>query len=123
MLIGKLNIPATKVYNKNAFDTETVEAHYLCIRIETYTIGEYPIRLEVKLGNIVANQLPAGITEYPEGWETEKFETVDRAAVNLTEQDASDWGTDDSHLLDLVASKYGRTIVEKIQKDNLIYTA
>ena len=62
MLLGKLNEPAQKLYEKSAFEIVTYTADYIAVRLENYVIGQYPITVDVKFGNIVDNPLPAART-------------------------------------------------------------
>lgn len=122
MLLGKLNEPAQKFYEKSAFETVTYTADYIAVRLENYVIGQYPITVDVKFGNIVDNPLPEGITEYPEGHQPQTFDVLNRTTLRLFESDVANWGTDDNHLLDVVAAKFGKTLVSKQVFDKGIFT-
>lgn len=105
MLLGKLATPAVKVFQNGAFSSTTATAEYMIISTQRFVIGEEKTIFEVRFGNIV--------TENDEN----RFDIVLREVIEMTSQELSTWGTDDSILLDLIATKLGTTITEKIVKD------
>jgi len=105
MLLGKLETPATKVYQSGPFSTTTATAEYMVVATQKYVIGGEDVVFEVRFGNIV--------TEHNK----ERFDILMRQDFKMTSDDLSTWGTDDSVLLDLIAAKLGTTVIEKINKD------
>lgn len=107
MLLGKLETPATKVYQSGPFSTTAASAEYIVVSTQKYVIGSSDVNFELRFGNI--------ITENNE----ERFDILLRENVKMTSDELSTWGTDDSVLLDLIATKLGTSITEKITKDFL----
>jgi hypothetical protein len=104
MLLGKLAKPATKVYQDGAFNSTTATAEYLNISTGRYVIGEDKIEFELRFGNLLIEN------------EKERFDVLLRETLVMTTDELATWGTDDSILLDIIASKLGTT-VEKINKE------
>lgn len=105
MLLGKLETPAVKVYQNGAFSTTAASAEYMVVSTQRFIIGEDKTSFELRFGNI--------ITENNE----ERFDVLLRENLDMTSTELATWGTDDSVLLDLIATKLGTTITEKITKD------
>lgn len=105
MILGKLNSPAIKVYQSGPFNTTTANAEYMVVSTQKYVIGSSGATFEVRFGNVITEN------------EVERFDIVMREVVRMTSEELSTWGTDDSVLLDLIATKIGTTITEKITKD------
>lgn len=104
MLLGKLATPATKVYQNGAFSSTTATAEYIVVSTRRFVIGEDIINFEIRFGNIVIEN------------DENRFDIVLRENIEMTSAELSTWGTDDSVLLDLIATKLGTTITEKIVK-------
>jgi hypothetical protein len=105
LLLGKLAKPATKVYQDGAFNSTIATAEYLNITSVRYVIGEDRSLFELRFGNLVIEN------------ETERFDILLRQDIIMTTNELSNWGADDSVVLDLIAEKIGTTIVEKVIKD------
>lgn len=105
MLLGKLQTPAIKVYQIDAFTTEQATAEYMVVNANEYVIGAETLKLELRFGNIVVEN------------EDERFDVVTRQSMLLTQADIINWGTDDYVLLDIVADKLNNSIVSTVLKD------
>lgn len=105
MLLGKLATPAVKVFQNGAFSSTTATAEYMVVSTQRFVIGEEKTTFEIRFVNIV--------TENDEN----RYDIVLREVIEMTSQELATWGTDDSVLLDLIATKLGTTITEKIVKD------
>jgi hypothetical protein len=105
MLLGKLATPATKIYQNGAFSSTTATADYMVVKAQRYVIGEDEVTFEVRFGNLV--------TENDEN----RFDILLREQVKMSSLELASWGTDDTILLDLIASKLGNSLTEKITKD------
>jgi hypothetical protein len=105
MLLGKLASPAIKVYQNGAFNSTTATADYMVVSTQRFVVGEDKANFEVRFGNTLIEN------------EEERFDVVLRENVEMTSEELSTWGTDDSVLLDLIATKLGTTLTEKIVKD------
>jgi hypothetical protein len=104
MLLGKLTTKATKIYQNGAFDTTTATADYIVVSTEKFVIGAEKATFELRFGNIIVES------------EEERFDVLLRDKIEMTSDELSTWGTDDSVLLDLIATKLGNSITEKIVK-------
>ena len=105
MLLGKLSKAAEKVYQITPFTTEIVTAEYMSVNADKYVIGAKDVSFELRFGKLVLD----------EANQPKEFEVVIRDNVKLTSEELSTWGTDDSIVLDLIATKLGVTITEKIE--------
>lgn len=105
MLLGKLSTPATKVYQTGAFNTTTATADYLSVSATRFVIGEANIDLELRFGNIITEN------------DKERFDILLREYISVPSSELSEWGTDDSVLLDIIAARLGNSITEKHQTD------
>ena len=105
MLIGKLAVPAIKVYQIDAFNSTTATAEYLSVSTHKFVIGEDETSFDLRFGNIIIEN------------GKERFDILLREVIKLTSKELAAWGTDDSVLLDIIAAKLGTSITEKIIKD------
>ena len=105
MLLGKLATPATKVYQNGGFNTTTATAEYIAVSALRYVIGENITEFELRYGNILLED------------DQERFDILLRENIKMSSDELLTWGTDDSVLLDLIATKLGTSIIEKVTKD------
>jgi hypothetical protein len=103
MLLGKLQNKATKVFQVSAFETKTETADYMVVKAD-FTIGASKVKFDVRFGNIIEEN------------GSERFDILLRDSISLTSDELASWGTDDSVVLDLIASKLNNIIIEKIEK-------
>jgi hypothetical protein len=109
MLLGKLQNKATKVFQVSAFETKTETADYMVVKAD-YTIGASKVNFDVRFGNIIEEN------------GKERFDILLRNNVSLTSEEIASWGTDDSVVLDIIASKFNNTIIEKVEKPKFQHT-
>ena len=109
MLLGKLATPALKVVQNGAFDTTSISAEYMAVSTSRFVIGEDKTIFQLRFGNIIVEN------------DEERFDIVLRENIDLTSEELATWGTDDSVLLDIIATKLGTTITKKVQT-NLHHT-
>lgn len=107
MLLGKIIPSVTKTYQISAFSSQTVTAEYMAVKTENYVIGEPEVDFTLRFGNLLLNALGK-----------QEFDVILNDRITLTTQELSSWGVDDSVLLDIIASKIGTTITEKITVDS-----
>jgi hypothetical protein len=105
MLLGKLSKAAEKVYKTTPFTTEIVTAEYMSVNADKYVIGAKDVSFELRFGKLVLD----------EANQPKEFQVVIRENVKLTSDELSTWGTNDSIVLDLIATKFGVTITEKVE--------
>jgi hypothetical protein len=106
MLLGKISPSVTKTYQISAFSSQTVTAEYMSVKAQNYVIGETEVDFTLRFGNLQLNALGK-----------QEFDVILNDRISLTTQELSNWGVDDSVLLDIIASKIGTTITEKITVD------
>ncbi len=105
MLLGKLNTPVIRVYQKNLLESINESGEYMIVAANNFLIGGESVTFDVRFGNIVVEN------------GEERFDPLIREAVVLPTLELSNWGTDDSVLLDIISAKFGKSISEKLQKD------
>lgn len=107
MLLARVNPPAITTRQESAFSQPThVSAEWMLVFTERYTMGDEKARFTALFGILV----PDGIDKF-------RFERVHAQGVELTSQELSDWGTDDSIVFTKVADKLGISVVEVANKD------
>lgn len=110
MLLAKIN-PTAKLHKANTpFDTEVIEANFMTAMARPYTVGAAETNFEVAFGT-----LELATDEQKEKGEKDKFHHLTSTNVVFTAEELSDWGTDDSVLLEKLATKLGTAIVESVQ--------
>ena len=110
MLLGKLQTPATKVYQIDPFTTQTATAEYMVVSTTQYVIGSEKVSFQLRFCNIIEEN------------DIERLDVVNRLHIDLTQEELLTWGTDDSILLDIIAEKINNSIVEKITREDLHHT-
>lgn len=105
MLLGKLAAPAVKVYQNGVFGSTTATADYVIVSTRTFVIGEDKVSFDLRFGNVITEN------------EKQRFDSVLRENIELTSDELSTWGTDDSVLFDIIAAKLGTSITEKVTID------
>ncbi len=105
MLLGKLATPALKVFQNGAFGSVTATADYMVVSTERFVIGEDKTSFQLRFGNVITEN------------EEERFDVILRENLEMTTEELSTWGTDDSVLLDLIAARLGTSLTDKLHKD------
>jgi hypothetical protein len=106
MLLAKINPAATFTSQDGPFAQPTiVTADYLTALARPYVAGADKTNFEIQFGTYV----PA-VDGQPA-----KFNRVQSSQLVLSAQELASWGTDDSVLLDAVASKLGTAVVETVE--------
>jgi hypothetical protein len=108
MLLAKINPAATFVSQDNPFaQPTTTTADYLTALARPYVAGASQTNFEIQFGTYT----PAVEGEQPQ---PAKFNRVQSSQLVLTADELASWGTDDSVLLEAVASKLGTSVVETV---------
>lgn len=112
MKLAKITPAATYVESTTPFQSTTIEAHYMAIRVKDWVIESPTFTFSLHFGNIKTN--PNGRSE---------FDSRLRHEITLTAEEVVTWENDDTILFDLVAQKLGITIVqlEDHDVDNYIF--
>jgi hypothetical protein len=105
MLLGKLSVPATKTFQTGPFETSVATAEYIAVKAHNYVIGGDSVKFDIRVGNIVIEN------------EKERFDPLIREVTEIPLSDLSTWLSDDSVVLDIIATKFNMVLTEKIQKD------
>jgi len=53
MLLGKLNTPVVRVYQKSLLETHSESAEYLMVAANNFLIGGESVSFDVRFGNVV----------------------------------------------------------------------
>lgn len=111
MLLAKINPAASFTSQDGPFAQPTViTAEYLTALARPYVAGATQTNFEVQFGTYTAG------TEASEGIPAQlgKFNRIESSRVVLTAEELTSWGTDDSVLLNTIASKLGTSVVETV---------
>ena len=103
MIFGKINPVATKVVQQTPFTTTTITADTMTAIARPYRLGENQTRFEVIFGNVTNNNNNNEINF--------NFTPVINSEVTLNSTQLSNWGQDDSVVLNLIAGTLGTNIV------------
>ena len=112
MLYAKISPAAQVVKQDGPFNTTVVSANYMVASTTNYVMGETDLNLVVSYGAAVTNQDGVFLGC--------NFLTGEH--VKLTKEEVSEWGTDDTYILNLIAEKKGLTILEIIDSSTITTT-
>jgi hypothetical protein len=112
MLVAKISPAASFVSQSSPFgQAETITVEHMAVVSHKYVAG----------GSIQSDfQVMLGFYKPEINDEPSSFTTVSSTGVYLTAEELSGWGTDDSFLLNAVASKLGTSVVEVIEKEHIL---
>lgn len=109
MLYAKINPKAKFVKQNNPFTTPVeVEAEYFTALARIYEPNSPKTSFEVIFGN----DNNVDVEQFLDGTKSSRFDRVSTYIVELTAEELTSWGTDDSEMLVAVAKKLGTNIVE-----------
>ena len=104
MLYGKITPVAQIIKQVTPFSSTTIEAHYMTALARPYGIGSTKVNFEVVFGNTKTN----------ENDEVVGFERLNSYQVTLEGSELSTWGTDDTIILQIIASKLNVSVSDFI---------
>jgi len=113
MIVAKISPAATKIIQTSPFEHTTLSGEYMCVSVAKYVIGSIDGThndaniFEVKFGNIKYEKNPDGSNSRP------MMDTIITHRLKMTTNEVSDWGQDDSVLIDLIAAKLNLSVLEK----------
>lgn len=113
MLIAKINPAATFTSQSGPFSTpETISADYLTALARPYIAGATQTNFEVQYGTYTPAVVGVEASEDVEAVRAQPatFNHIQSSSIVLTAAELATWGTDDSVLLSVVASKLGTTV-------------
>lgn len=112
MIYAKINPKASFVQQTGPFTPSvTVEAEYFTALARPYALGESQTNFQIQFGNAVLNE---------EGIIT-SINQVSSSSLVLTAEELVDWGTDDSILLEVIATKLGTSVESVINLEDNPY--
>lgn len=112
MLVAKISPAASFVSQSSPFgQPETIALEHMAVVSHRYVAG----------GSMQSDfQVMFGFYKPELNDEPSSFTTVSSTGVYLTAEELSGWGTDDSFILNVVASKLGTSVVEVIEKEHIL---
>jgi hypothetical protein len=117
MLIAKISPSATFTTQSGPFaQPETITADYLAAMARPYVAGAAFTNFEVQFGThtpAVQAVEASGSVEAVQG-QPARFQRIQSTQVRLSAQELANWGTDDSVLLEAIATKLGTSVVETV---------
>jgi hypothetical protein len=122
MLVAKVNPPAKKILQVNPFQQTEVTAEYMIAKCTKLVIGggqgslNDEIEFQVKFGNLKYEQNPDGTNKPP------ILDAVLVTKVIFSQEELSDWGTDDTIVYNKIANKLGCNIVSTQVISEMIFT-
>ena len=102
MIYAKINPVATMVQQINPFSSTTITADTMTVIARPYILGADKTRFEIKYGIVTLNN---------ENLVT-NFKNILNSDCTLTSDQLSDWGNDDTVVLNIIASNLGVSITE-----------
>ena len=109
MLIAKINPVATFISQDGPFsDPVTITAEYITALARPYIAGASKTNFEIQFGNYTPEI--TGDESKPA-----TFSNVQSSQLTLSAEELSQWGLDDSALLEAVALKLGTSVVETVE--------
>jgi hypothetical protein len=105
MIFGRIE-PVLSMVTQNSLFNPTpqfITGSYITAMATPYPLGAHKVNFRVSYGNC----------EFTDGQVT-NFKIVHQDNVTLEGQDIETWGTDDSVILDIIATKQGTTVVEVV---------
>ena len=117
MLLAKISPAATFTSQDGPFAQPTiVTAEYLTALARPYVAGAAQTNFEIMFGSYTPAVVGVEASEGVEAVQAQRahFERVQSSQTVLTAEELSAWGTDDSVLLDAIASKLGTSVVETV---------
>jgi hypothetical protein len=108
MLYAKITPAAEKIEQVTPFSSVTQTADYMSALARPYGLGSESVNFEILFGNIT----------FDENNQPVRFQNVLSSNLKLTAQQLQNWGTDDSVVLQQIASILGVTIESYVTVDN-----
>jgi hypothetical protein len=96
MLVSKITPSAKKIINNDPFNVTIEDLEYMSIIARPYVAGASKVNFQISFGNLKGDL---------ENDQNLKFNQGTSIKIDLTSDELSTWGTDDSVLLQIVANK------------------
>lgn len=117
MLLAKINPAATFTSQNGPFAQPTIiTAEYFTALARPYVAGATQTNFEVMFGNYTPAVEGVEASEGVDAVQAQaaSFQNVQSSQVVLSAEELASWGTDDSVLLEAIASKLGTSVVETV---------
>jgi len=122
MLVAKINPPAKRVIQTSPFATDEFTAEYMVVKCTDLVIGGSSnsptdeIKFNIKFGNLGHIKNPDGSVG------RSKLDEILFTTITLTQQELSDWGTDDSIVFNKIAQKLGFSVISIQSIEDMPFT-
>jgi hypothetical protein len=104
MLYAKISPVATFTQSTGPFTAPTAtQAEFITASARPYQAGAAKTRFEITFGNVKPSDQASAVNV---------FTQVSNTSVELTAEELAAWGTDDTILLSIIATKLGTTATE-----------
>lgn len=117
MLIAKISPAATFTAQSGPFaQPEIIAADYLAAMARPYLAGAASTNFEVQFGTFIPAVQAVEASEGIEAVQRQpaRFQHIQSTQVRLSAEELANWGTDDSVLLEAIATKLGTEVVETV---------
>jgi hypothetical protein len=102
MIFAKITPEAIKPIHQNPFTINQVTGSYMMATATPYNLGASLVNFSISYGNI----------EFNEFGSPTKFTSVLESSIDLSGSDLNGWGTDDTVILSILATREGTTATE-----------
>ena len=122
MLVATINPPAKKIVQSTPFDITELTGNQMIVKCSQLVIGgasgsnSDEIRFDVKFGNVEYEKNPDGTNG------TAIFQILAIHQQRFTQEELTNWGTDDTIIFNMIAQKLGFNIVSTEDIPSLNYT-
>lgn len=122
MLVTKINPPAKRVIQTSPFTVDEFTGEYMVVKCIDLVIGGSSnsptdeVKFTIKFGNL------SNLTNPDGSLGRAKLDEVLFTTVTLTQQEVSDWGTDDSIIFNKIAQKLGFSVISIQSIEDMAFT-
>lgn len=122
MLVAKINPPAKRVIQTSPFTVDEFTGEYMVVKCIDLVIGGSSnsptdeVKFTIKFGNL------SNLTNPDGSLGRAKLDEVLFTTVTLTQQEVSDWGTDDSIIFNKIAQKLGFSVISIQSIEDMAFT-
>jgi len=122
MLVATINPPAKKIVQTNPFNVTELTGNQMIVKCSQLVIGgasgsnSDEIRFEIRFGNVEYEKNPDGTNG------NAIFQMLATHQQKFTQEELSNWGTDDTIIFNMIAQKLGFNIVSTEDIPSLNFT-
>lgn len=107
MLYATINPPGQVISQLNPFSSQTINCNQICVIARPYELGSEVVNFEVQFGNLTFDELQVPTN----------FIYVRSYGVTLSGSQLTNWGTDDTFIIEEIASIFGTTATNFYEAD------